>query len=195
MADFTQTVEYFLSQEGGYSAHNDKTGDPETNFGVTIDVARAYGYLGDMHDLPRETAIEIYKEKYWPGLDGIKEQAIVTAVFTYRGNMGPSTGIQLLQRALNSLGCDLDEDGDIGPLTLDAVNTADAPSVMQALVQEAIGFYQDLVSRKPEKQPYLQGWINRSMKILQLPTAQAGIAGGMGGLMVGLLLFMMLKNK
>jgi lysozyme family protein len=56
--------------EGGYvNDPSDRGG--ETNHGVTVAVARAFGYRGAMRDLTKDTALEIYRARYWiqPGFD------------------------------------------------------------------------------------------------------------------------------
>ena len=50
-----------MGNEGGYTVDN---GGP-TIWGVTQAVARAWGYQGDMRNLPKQTAMEIAKAKYW----------------------------------------------------------------------------------------------------------------------------------
>ena len=60
--------------EGGYVNHPADRGGP-TKYGITEKVARAFGYQGDMRDLPKSKAFEIYDKNYWQrlGLDGIND--------------------------------------------------------------------------------------------------------------------------
>ncbi|MGT3216592.1 glycosyl hydrolase 108 family protein, partial [Yersinia enterocolitica] len=55
-----------LGKEGGYVNHPDDKGGP-TRWGITQKVARAHGYMGDMRNLPRETALSILEADYWTG--------------------------------------------------------------------------------------------------------------------------------
>ncbi|HEE0576381.1 TPA: hypothetical protein R6358_002680, partial [Klebsiella pneumoniae] len=50
-----QIIEGIFGKEGGYVDHpSDKGGS--TRWGITQTTARAHGYIGDMRNLPRETA-------------------------------------------------------------------------------------------------------------------------------------------
>lgn len=54
-------VEKVLKSEGGY-VNNPKDKGGETKYGITVAVARANGYKGNMRNLPKQTAIDIYKK-------------------------------------------------------------------------------------------------------------------------------------
>lgn len=62
MSSFDDAFTKLIGNEKGYS---NRPPDPETMWGVTIDVARAWGYAGSMIDLPQATAYQIAKVKYW----------------------------------------------------------------------------------------------------------------------------------
>lgn len=124
------TLKFLVEREGGYvNDPNDNGG--ETNFGITVAVARAFGYAGPMVDLPRTTALQIYRERYWlqPRFDQvarlstpIAEELLDTGV-----NMGTATGVKFMQRALNVLNkqgklfTDISRDGSVGKMTLAAL--------------------------------------------------------------------------
>lgn len=63
---FEQAFATIAPIEGGFS-DRDKQADPggATKYGITERVARAWGYQGDMRDLPLETAKAIAKAWYW----------------------------------------------------------------------------------------------------------------------------------
>ena len=123
-------IEEVVKREGGYSNHPDDRGG-ETNWGITIAVARKHGYDGAMRSMPKSEAHAIYKRIYWlkPKLDQIYEIAprIAAEMFDTGVNMGTATAISFLQRALNALNRqerdyqDLSVDRNIGPLTLRAL--------------------------------------------------------------------------
>lgn len=129
---FDALIGPLLSAEGGYS--NDMRDDGgETNYGVTIAVARANGYLGDMRTMTRDQAIAIYRARYWttPRFDQIAavDPSIAADLFDCGVNMGTGAAGQFLQHALNALERPtpdypvLTVDGNIGPSTLYALKT------------------------------------------------------------------------
>jgi lysozyme family protein len=120
-------IDHLIKVEGGYVNHkNDKGG--ETCWGITVEVARAFGYQGRMQDLSQATAKEIYLERYWiqPGFDKVNAIAphVAQELFDTGVNMGTGTASKFLQRALNVLnnqGRDFPEieaDGALGKMTL-----------------------------------------------------------------------------
>lgn len=124
IADF---ITELMGKEGGY-ANNPADKGGETMWGITVAVARAYGYTGPMASMPRETAAAIYRAQFWtkPAFDkvyalnpGIAGELLDTGV-----NMGTAVAGKFLQRALNVLNMkgtlfpDLVVDGGIGDMTL-----------------------------------------------------------------------------
>lgn len=125
------TLTALIGREGKYSNNPaDKGG--ETMWGITVAVARAFGYIGSMALMPRETAMQIYRERYWtqPGFDKVSMlNAVIAEELLDTGvNMGPATAGKFLQRALNVLNKratlfpDLTVDGGIGKMTLTALD-------------------------------------------------------------------------
>lgn len=66
MSAFDRAFAELMESEGGY-VNRDAAADPgrATRFGITERVARAWGYKGDMKDLPLDTAKQIAKVNYW----------------------------------------------------------------------------------------------------------------------------------
>jgi lysozyme family protein len=112
--------------EGGYSNNAEDTGG-ETNHGITINVARAHGYLGAMKDLPLATATAIAKAQYWDvlGLDDVAvvSQAVAAELFDTGFNAGSSVAALFFQKALNLFNregkdyAQVTEDGHAGKVT------------------------------------------------------------------------------
>lgn len=72
MSSFDDAFDALIGNEGGYS-FNPKDPGGETMWGVTARVARVFGYMGAMKDLPRDMARNIAKRMYWDPLklDGV----------------------------------------------------------------------------------------------------------------------------
>lgn len=125
-----RVVDEVLRAEGGYvNDPADKGG--ETNFGITVAVARANGYKGAMRDMPEAVARAIYTARYItePKFDqvlavhkGIGAELIDTGV-----NMGPHRAAEFLQRWLNGFNdtgaryATLFVDGRLGDISLAAL--------------------------------------------------------------------------
>lgn len=126
-AKVLQLIDRVIGLEGGYVNHPSDRGG-ETIWGITEQVARAYGYTGPMRTMPRPIAVEIYRKRFWeePGLARVFEHApnLAAEMFDTGVNMGTSVPGQFLQRALNVLNRrgrdypDIAVDGRIGALTV-----------------------------------------------------------------------------
>ncbi|WP_338126677.1 glycosyl hydrolase 108 family protein [Sphingomonas paucimobilis] len=84
-------IDELIGREGGYSNHPaDKGG--ATRWGVTEQVARAYGYIGDMRAYPRGNAIDTYRNAYWldPGIAKVATRY-------------PAVGVELFDIAVNQV--------------------------------------------------------------------------------------------
>lgn len=171
-------IDRLLEREGSYANHPDDSGG-ETQWGITINVARAAGYTGQMKAMPRETAKAIYRQRYWfqPRLDQIDaiHPRLAEKLFDIGVNCGSSIGIRFLQRALNILNGTnkLAVDGCIGPETIAALKEfkvargANGPKVLLAMVNAQLSVhYIELAERYPKNQTFLYGWqLNRVLGV------------------------------
>lgn len=115
--------------EGGY-VNNPKDPGGATNHGVTVAVARKHGFDGNMRDLTRQKAEEIYTQDYIraPGYEPFLEiqPAVAEELVDSAVNAGPSRSSRWLQIALNSLNRggsdypDVTVDEQVGPATIRA---------------------------------------------------------------------------
>lgn len=122
-----KSIDHVIGVEGGYSNHPADKGGP-TRWGVTEQVARAFGYGGDMRALPRDVAVQIYRKRYFiePGIDRVAVLAprLATELFDTGVNMGTALPGRFLQRALNAFNRGGDDypdiaiDGRIGTVTI-----------------------------------------------------------------------------
>lgn len=169
-----------IAKEGGYVNNpNDKGG--ETNHGITVATARAWGYNGPMSALSVGTAIEIYASRFWnqPQFDRINSVDAVLAerMFDWGVTSGPSVPSQYLQRILNVLNrqgadyADIAADGRIGPATVYALNQfiakrgMDGVKVLRGMMQaQQSNFYFQLAEKDPTQEQFEFGWqLNRAL--------------------------------
>jgi len=125
MLNFDDAFSRLMVNEGGYS-NRSSTDDPggETMYGVTLKVAREWGYLGPMKDLPLQTAKDIARKNYWtPYYCDQLPPAIAFHVFdtAYHGG----SPIRWLQDALN-----VSIDGIAGPKTIAACRAANSAELV-----------------------------------------------------------------
>lgn len=176
MASIDTLLEGLLNREGGYSNNPADRGGP-TNYGITEQVARAYGFSGDMRVLPREVALTIYRLRYWsgPGFDQVamRYPALAAELFDTGVNMGPKTAATFFQRALNVLNRggsdypDFPADGDIGALTLHALDgfRQRRGTVGEAVLLKAVECLQGaryiaIAEANPSQETFEYGWLD-----------------------------------
>jgi lysozyme family protein len=170
-------IETTIGKEGGYVNHSADRGGP-TRWGVTQRVARANGYQGHMRDLPRATAVAIYRQEYAikPGFAAVAEiyPVVGEELFDTGVNMGvarPSLWLQEWLNALNQGGKhwpDIKEDGDIGPGTLAALRAYKARRgleggvrLLAALNGDQAVRYKQIARANPSQEAFVYGWLGR----------------------------------
>jgi lysozyme family protein len=122
----TAYIDALIKREGGFVDHPSDKGGP-TCWGITERVARENGYRGRMQDLPRETAFEIYLNRYWqdPRFDKINamSEPLAEKLLDQGVNCGVKRATRWLQICLNLLNqqqrhyADIEVDGDAGNQT------------------------------------------------------------------------------
>lgn len=175
-------LEAVIGIEGGYvNDPNDAGG--ATRWGVTENVARAYGYAGDMRHLPRDQAKGILRHLAYvkPGFHLLAEISpkIAFEMFEIETNLPPGKAGRFLQRAMN--GCndpkgtglakdllypDLVVDGKVGEATRTALRKflkyrgKSGETVLLRLInsQQAV-YYIERVEARPKNERFLYGWI------------------------------------
>lgn len=172
---FDRLGDRLIGREGGYSNHPSDRGG-ETMWGITADVARRYGYGGSMRAMRRETALSIYKMRYYaePGFADVAamSEKIAEELFDTGVNMGPAVASTFLQRALNGLNrqgkdySDIAVDGDVGPGTLRALEAylAKRGREGEAVLLKALDAlqgarYVELAEGRPKNEDFLYGWL------------------------------------
>lgn len=166
-----KVINGIIKVEGGYvNDPNDPGG--ETNMGITVGVARANGYYGDMRDLPRQVAYRIYENMYWQPLqlDAIERLSpkIAEEMADTGVNMGIAVSARFLQMALNAVNHhlyeELLEDGKVGGKTMLALTTfldkyAYGESVLYKMLNCLQGArYIELSRRNAKLKKFMRGW-------------------------------------
>jgi lysozyme family protein len=150
VSSFDDAFAALLGNEGGYV---DNPADPggETMFGVTARVARAWGYAGDMKDLPLDTAKAIAKKNYWDAYQCDQfDPRIGFQVFDTAYNGGKPA--QWLQQAAG-----VTADGVIGSITVAAVRAADPMKIIMRFAAYRLQYLGNL----PTWPSFGHGWANR----------------------------------
>ena len=130
MVVFDSFFKKILKTEGGY-VDNPYDSGGKTKYGITENIARNYGYTGDMRNFPIEAAKEVYKRLYWNPLrlDDIAgfDEDVALKLGDIAVNMGPVQAAKFFQRALNLFNrrgekyTELVVDGIIGKASLTAL--------------------------------------------------------------------------
>lgn len=167
----TKIINEIIRVEGGY-VNDSKDSGGETNHGITVKVARDYGYTGSMRELPEYIAFEIYSRKYWHSVcgdrllelsPGIAKEVVDTGI-----NMGVTRASIYLQRVLNVLNNrsvlypDIKIDGVIGTQTISALRQylhyRDDKTIIKMLNCLQGAFYLELAERREKDERFIYGW-------------------------------------
>lgn len=168
-------IDALIKREGGYVNHPADRGGP-TNWGITEQVARAYGYGGRMQDMPQGVARQIYLERYWtqPRFNLVNDHsaAIAEELLDTGVNMGTGVAARFLQRALNVLNLegrtypDIVVDGAIGRMTLAALQAylsfrgRDGHVVLLRALNAQQGVrYIEIAEARPSQEAFVHGWL------------------------------------
>ena len=155
--NFDEAFHKLLGHEGGYVNHPKDPGG-ETNWGITVAVARQNGYTGPMKDLPVATAKAIYRKMYWDAVRADEVPAKIRyALFDAAVNSGVVQAVRWLQRAIG-----VRDDGVFGNQTLAAVRQVDPYEVFTKMVAQRLTFMASL-SNWPA---FSRGWARRISDIL-----------------------------
>lgn len=181
MNTIDEIINDIIRVEGGYS--NDKAdAGGETMYGITAAVARANGYTGNMKDMPRKVAYDIYYNQYVvkPGFDKVLavDSAIAAELVDTGVNMGVSVASKFLQQALNALNDggskypDLLVDGVIGNGSINALvaflkqRGMEGRAVLLTALNSLQGArYIAIAESKPQNERFVYGWLRARVKL------------------------------
>ncbi len=176
--------------EGGFSNNPNDPGGA-TNHGITERVARANGYQGDMRELPKEYAQQIYIKDYvsGPGFSGVIAQSPAAGqkLVDAGVNAGPARSARWFQEALNQLsrgGADYPKvavDGRIGAKTLAAYQALERKrGRVKAceLVLKLLDVQQGAHYMSLGMPTFMVGWVDNRLGNVQLARCAESVAGG-----------------
>ena len=178
----TKVINEILEIEG-----KDFTDDPydsggQTKWGITEAVARKYGYTGNMPELSRNLAFQIYEIVFWNRLrlNEIAEidHMLAAEIADTAVNQGRANAGLFLQQSLNVLNNreklyqDISEDGLIGAKTLYALKKyhlyrgEEGISVLINMLNCLQGaFYVRLSQRRVKDEKFIYGWFKNRVTI------------------------------
>jgi lysozyme family protein len=145
---FDDAFEAVIGHEGGYVNHPRDPGG-ETKFGIS---RRAYP-MEDIRGMTLERAKAIYLRDYWgpAGCDAVPDE-VRFDLFDMAVNAGVRAAVRALQRAVGEL-----DDGILGPLTLQAVQSMPADRVRTRFAAERLLHFAGL----PAWPAFGRGWVRR----------------------------------
>ena len=156
--NFDEAFVELMAHEGGYSNHHDDNGGI-TMLGVTAEVARDFGYMGDMRRLPVSVAKEIYKKRYWDVVRAEEMPAEIRyALFDAAVNSGPKRAIMWLQMAVGVVA-----DGVLGAKTMGKIAAADPTELKLRMISNRLLFMTNLSDWKS----FGAGWSRRIAAIMK----------------------------
>lgn len=165
MANFDPICEWLLRQEDSTLAGkivNLGDGAGFTRFGITSKNVTNMpdGFFTTM---PTPQALQAAKAHYravdWARMRGdqITSDECAASLFSFCVNGGDTTEIEIVQRAFG-----LTADGNIGPITLAALN---APGAGDKVRQAQYAHYDALFRANPDDAKWINGWHKRALRI------------------------------
>jgi len=176
MADFDYAIKIVLKHEGGYSNHPNDTGK-ETYRGISrkhhpnwqgweiVDSCKPLKDEEIIKDPELEKAVaRFYYKNFWEPNDlaYVQDDNVAKKILDMSVNMGSTQAITLVQRALEDFGLPVNEDGKMGPVTYNAINSLDAGMLYNKLKAESEKFYRALVIKHPKNKVFLNNWVKRA---------------------------------
>lgn len=173
---FLNLVEEIKEIEGKYANHPSDPGG-KTKYGITQNLARTYGYYGNMKYLKWDKAKEIYYKEYWlkNKYYKIKNKKIAGEVFEQAINL-PYIKVNSkyilkanyhLQKTYNLVtDNNIIVDGLIGNQTLSAINNCSRINHLYNILNGLQAkHYLEVVEDNPKLRDFIVGWFANRIKI------------------------------
>lgn len=186
MSDFHVSIRVVLQHEGGWVNDPNDLG-AETNFGIStliikriqardkmtdaqmeqylgINPGTIYkpGYLKCENRFTISAASAIYEKEFWlPIYNSITDQTAATKIFDFAVNAGADHAHPVAQKAANDCGQNIVVDGALGPDSVAAIN-ASGSAFIQAMANEMVAYYKQIVVKRPQNAKFLPNWLHRA---------------------------------
>ena len=159
-ANCNACIDETLKHEGGYQNDPNDSGNwtecakgSGTNKGTNRGISACSYPNEDIKGMTEQRAKQIYRADYWNKVCGdALPRGIDLCTFDGGVNSGTSRGVQWLQRAVG-----VDDDGIVGPVTIEAANTAEPHATINRMCDERMEFLRGLSSWDI----WGDGWTNR----------------------------------
>lgn len=167
MSKFEIAVQGVLKNEGGYS-HNDHDMGGATNHGISLRFykknIKVDATAEDIKNLTLNQAADIYEKYFWDRnrYAEINNQQTANKMLDLAVNVGPATANAFIQNAVNNTNNKehLKVDGQIGIITLKAINAVYDAVLYGSLINEAHHYYHE-IAKRGNNHIFLRGWLSR----------------------------------
>jgi lysozyme family protein len=166
--NFQTALALVLRHEAGYVDNPNDNGGA-TNLGITIKTLSAWRgrkvTKDEVRRLTKEDVAPIYRHRFWDVVRGNDlPHGLDYAVFDFAVNSGPERAAVMLQRAIG-----VEDDGWIGPVTLNAVWAADQHWLIDELMDQRLSF----MKRLDDWQHFGRGWASRVASVREVALEMA----------------------
>jgi len=173
MALFPPALAVVLEHEGSPFVDDPNDAGGPTRYGITLAWAQQHRLdvdgdgdvdVADLQALTPELAGERYRIEIWEplGLGRILDQTLATKVLDLAVHAGPVQAVACLQRAAAHGGARLAADGQLGPVTLAAVNAQPAAGLVVRLALQQAAFYGACIQRRQINETFRWNWMERA---------------------------------
>ena len=164
LENWDKSFNLVIKSEGGFSNDQRDKGNhlPDGREGSTMLGCTQYNWENyinkrvtqdDMKKLLPSDVKPYYKRDYWDAVAGdLLPSGIDYAAFDFAINAGPAASRKMIQRALG-----VTADGAFGPMTMAAIEKADAKELMHKFSEAKTNFYKSLSNFNV----YGNGWLKR----------------------------------
>ncbi len=166
MANFQNAFRKTMQNEGGFVLHKEKHDRGGWTFAGIAEKYHADwpGWplvkVGQTNgDKVTKLVEDFYKVKFWniARLNNVNSDIVAYNIFDFGVNAGMGTAVRKAQAIVGT-----EVDGDLGPITLAAINAFDERLFVDAFYNERVSYYRAIVAYNSSQKKFLKGWINRA---------------------------------